>query len=173
MNNIVLCGFMGCGKSTVGKNVARKSGKNYVDMDFYIEEKAGMRVSEIFEKYGEQGFRDMEHEACVELSKKKNLIIASGGGALTYERNVEVFKENDIIVLLDVDLETIKYRLRNDKKRPLLQRPDKDKAMKELYEKRLPLYRAAADITVKGRSTPLKTAFAVIEAVRLNHKQHT
>ena len=173
MNNIVLCGFMGCGKSTVGKNVARKSGKKYVDMDHYIEEKAGMRVSEIFEKYGEQGFRDMEHEACIELSKEKNLIIASGGGALTFERNVEVFKKSETVVLLDVDLETIKYRLLNDKKRPLLQRPDKDEAMKELYEKRLPLYRAAADITVKGQSTPLKTAFAVMDAVRLSNKQHT
>lgn len=170
MNNIVLCGFMGCGKSTVGKNIARKSGKKFVDMDSYIEEKAGMRVSEIFERYGEQGFRDMEHEACRELSRERNLIIASGGGALTFERNVEVFKQNDIIVLLDVELDTIKYRLRNDTKRPLLQRPDKDKAMAELYEKRLPLYRAAADVTVKGEETPLGTAFAVMDAVRLYSK---
>lgn len=170
MNNIVLCGFMGCGKSTVGKNIARKSGKKFVDMDSYIEEKAGMRVSEIFEKYGESGFRDMEHEACRELSRERNLIIASGGGALTFERNVEVFKQNDVIVLLDVPLDTIKYRLRNDTKRPLLQRPDKDKAMAELYEKRLPLYRTAADVTVKGGETPLGTAFAVMDAVRLYSK---
>ena len=170
MNKIVLCGFMGCGKSTVGKNIARKSGKKFVDMDSYIEEKAGMRVSEIFEKYGESGFRDMEHEACRELSRERNLIIASGGGALTFERNVEVFKQNDVIVLLDVPLDTIKYRLRNDTTRPLLQRPDKDEAMAELYEKRLPLYQAAADVTVKGEETPLGTAFAVMDAVRLYSK---
>lgn len=170
MNNIVLCGFMGCGKSTVGKNIARKSGKRFVDMDSFIEQKAGMSVSEIFEKYGEQGFRDMEHEACIELSREKNLIIASGGGALTFERNVEVFKQSDVIVLLDVSLDTIKLRLRDDKKRPLLQRPDKDKAMAELYEKRLPLYKNAADVTVKGEETPLGTAFAVIDAVRLYRK---
>jgi shikimate kinase len=173
MNNVILCGFMGCGKSTVGRNIARKTGRRFIDMDRYIEQKAGMRVSEIFAAQGEDGFRELEHEACRELADMRGVIIASGGGALTFERNVEVFKENDTIVLLDVDLETIKYRLRNDKKRPLLQRPDKDEVMKELYEKRLPLYKAAADITVKGRSTPLKTAFAVIEAVRLNHKQHT
>ena len=166
MNSIVLCGFMGCGKSTVGKNLARKSGRKYVDMDFYIEQKAGLRVSEIFEKYGEAGFRDMEHEACRELSEKKNLVIASGGGALTFERNVEVFKNKDIIVLLDVPLDTIKHRLRHDTKRPLLQRPDKDEAMQKLYEQRLPLYQKAADVTVKGKSTPLKTAFAVMEAVK-------
>lgn len=169
MNNIVLCGFMGCGKSTVGKNIARKTGKKYIDMDRYIEQKAGMRVSEIFEKYGEQGFRDMEHKACVELSNERNAVIAAGGGALTFERNAEVFKGKDTIVLLDVPLDTIKYRLRNDTVRPLLQRPDKDEVMKNLYEQRLPLYKSAADITVEGQSTPLATAFAVIDAVRLHH----
>lgn len=165
MNNIVLCGFMGCGKSTVGKNIARKTGKNFIDMDSYIEQKANMTVSEIFEKFGESAFRDMEHEACKELSEQSNLIIASGGGALTFERNCEVFKGKDTIVLLDVPLDVIKYRLRNDKTRPLLQRPDKDEAMKELYDRRLPIYKKASNIAVKGESTPLKTAFAVIDAV--------
>lgn len=165
MDNIVLCGFMGCGKSTVGKNIARKTGKQFLDMDSYIEKKAGMTVSEIFDKYGESGFRDMEHEACKELSEMKDLIIASGGGAFTFERNVEVFKGKDTIVLLDVPLNIIKYRLRNDKTRPLLQRPDKDKAMQELYDKRLPLYQSAADIIVSGKNTPIKTAFTVIDAV--------
>lgn len=156
---------MGCGKSTVGRNIARKTGKKFLDMDLYIEQKTGMTVSEIFEKYGESGFRDMEHEACVELSKMKDLIIASGGGAFTFERNVEVFKGKDTIVLLDVPLGVIKYRLRNDKTRPLLQRSDKDKALQELYEKRLPLYKSAADVVVSGKNTPIKTAFSVIEAV--------
>lgn len=165
MDNIVLCGFMGCGKSTVGKNIARKTGKKFLDMDSYIEKKAGMTVSEIFDKYGESAFRDMEHEACKELSEMKDLIIASGGGAFTFERNVEVFKGKDTIVLLDVPLNIIKYRLRNDKTRPLLQRPDKDKAMQELYDKRLPLYKSAADIIVSGKNTPIKTAFTVIDAV--------
>ncbi len=165
MDNIVLCGFMGCGKSTVGKNIARKTGKKFLDMDSYIEKKAGMTVSEIFDKYGESAFRDMEHEACKELSEMKDLVIASGGGAFTFERNVEVFKGKDTIVLLDVPLGVIKYRLRNDKTRPLLQRPDRDKAMQELYEKRLPLYKSSADIIVSGRNTPIKTAFSVIDAV--------
>lgn len=170
MNNIVLCGFMGCGKSTVGKNLARKTGRKFVDMDTYIEEKAGMTVSEIFEKHGENGFRDMEHEACRELSEMSGLIIASGGGAFTFKRNSEVFKSKDTIVLIDVELETIKYRLRNDKTRPLLQKPDKDRVMQELYEKRLPLYKSAADITVKGKNTPLKTAFEIIDAVEKFNK---
>lgn len=165
MDNIVLCGFMGCGKSTVGKNLARKTGRKFLDMDSYIETKAGMTVSEIFDKYGEDGFRDMEHQACIELSDTADLVIASGGGAFTFKRNAEVFKGKDTIVLLDVPLDVIKNRLKNDKTRPLLQKPDKDRVMQELYDKRLPLYKAAADVVVAGKNTPLKTAYAVIDAV--------
>ena len=111
MNNIVLCGFMGCGKSTVGRNLARKTGKRFVDMDAYIEKKTGKTISEIFTDQGEDGFRDIEHEVCLELADKSNLIIATGGGALTFERNVRVFKGKDIIVLLDVPLEVSRERL--------------------------------------------------------------
>ena len=166
MNNVILCGFMGCGKSTVGCNIARKTGRRFIDMDRYIEQKAGMRVSEIFAAQGEDGFRELEHEACRELADMRGVIIASGGGALTFERNVRVFKGKDIIVLLDVPLERIRYRLRNDKVRPLLQRPDKNKAMTELYNKRYPLYKAASDVTVKGKNTPIQTTRAVMDAVR-------
>ena len=165
MNNIILCGFMGCGKSTVGRNLARKSGRKFLDMDAYIEEKAGMTVSEIFDKYGEDGFRDMEHKACLELAEMSDLVVASGGGAFTFERNVRAFKGRDTIVFLDVPLEVIKNRLKNDKTRPLLQRPDKDTAMKELYDKRYPIYKKAADIVVAGQNTPLKTVFQVMNAV--------
>lgn len=157
---------MGCGKSTVGRNLARKTGKRFVDMDAYIEKKTGKTISEIFTDQGEDGFRDIEHEVCLELADKSNLIIATGGGALTFERNVRAFKGKDIIVLLDVPLERIRYRLRNDKVRPLLQRPDKNKAMTELYNKRYPLYKAASDVTVKGKNTPIQTTRAVMEAVR-------
>ena len=136
-------------------------------MDMYIEKKQDMTVSEIFEKYGEQGFRDIEHEVCKELAGMSNLVVASGGGAFTFDRNVEVFKGVDTIVFIDVPLSVIKQRLKNDTRRPLLQRPDKDKVMAELYNKRLPIYRKAADVTVSGKSTPLKTAFAIIEAAKL------
>ena len=135
----------------------RRHGRLYREKD---------RISEIFTDQGEDGFRDIEHEVCLELADKSNLIIATGGGALTFERNVRVFKGKDIIVLLDVPLERIRYRLRNDKVRPLLQRPDKNKAMTELYNKRYPLYKAASDVTVKGKNTPIQTTRAVMDAVR-------
>ncbi len=167
MDNIVLCGFMGCGKSTVGKNLARKTGRRFVDMDRYIEEKEGMTVSDIFAQYGEEGFREREHAACLELAQSHSLVIAAGGGALTFARNVEAFRGRDTIVLLDVPLRVIRYRLRNDKKRPLLQRPDKDKVMADLYRQRRPQYLAAADVVVRGENTPLKTAFAIIDTLGL------
>ena len=79
MRSVVLCGFMGCGKTTVGELAAKRLGMDYVDADQYIVEKAGMTISEMFEKYGESYFRDREYEAMQALSQRKNTIISSGG----------------------------------------------------------------------------------------------
>ena len=161
---------MGCGKSTVGKNLAKMTGRKFLDMDNYIEETAGMTIPAIFDKMGENGFRDLEHEACKALANRSGLIVASGGGALTFERNVAVFKGTDTVVLLDVPLETIRQRLEHDTTRPLLQRPDRDEAMKALYEQRLPLYQKAADVTVHGKCTPYQTAQAMVQALKFEGK---
>ena len=161
---------MGCGKSTVGKNLAKMTGRKFLDMDNYIEETVGMTIPAIFDKMGENGFRDLEHEACQALANRSGLIVASGGGALTYERNVAVFKGTDTVVLLDVPLEIIRQRLAQDTTRPLLQRPDRDEAMKALYEQRLPLYQKAADVTVHGKSTPYQTAQAMVQALKFEGK---
>ena len=90
--NIVLCGFMGCGKTTVGKKLSKRLGVPFVDMDHYIEQKAGRKVSEIFAQLGEQAFRDMEYECAKELSKSGGTVIATGGGALTFERNQQALR---------------------------------------------------------------------------------
>lgn len=166
MKNIILCGFMGCGKTTVGENLKKKSGMNLIDTDAYIEETEGMTISKIFEKYGESYFRDLEYKACKELSKRSGIIISTGGGALTFQRNVDVLKENGTIVLIDVPLEVLKERLKNDTTRPLLQRPDKDEAMKELYKKRMPLYKSASDVVINGDNSPLKVASDILNAVK-------
>ena len=165
--NIILCGFMGCGKTTVGKNLQKRSGMNMIDTDAYIEKNQGMKISEIFDKYGESYFRDLEYDACCELSKKSGIIISTGGGALTFERNVQALKKNGTIVLIDVPLDAIKERLKNDTTRPLLQRPDKDKAMRELYEKRMPLYKKAADIVVDGELPPLQVDMNIIHTAKI------
>lgn len=113
--NIVLCGFMGCGKSTVGKKLSQMTQMEFVDMDGYIEKRAGMKIPDIFEKHGEGFFRDLEHEAAVELSQRGGYVVATGGGALTFQRNVDAFKEGGVIVLLDTPLRVLQLRL---KKRP-------------------------------------------------------
>ena len=130
----------------------------YIDIDQYIQKQQNTTISNIFAEYGEAYFRDLEHEASKKLSEKQGCIISAGGGTLLFERNIQVLKQNSIVILLDVPLDTIKYRLRDDEKRPLLQRPDKDKAMEEMYTARLPLYKKASDYIINANKSPLAVA---------------
>lgn len=157
---------MGCGKTTVGKQLAKITSMEYIDIDQYIEQQQNTSISKIFAEYGEDYFRDLEHKASKELSSKKCCIIAAGGGTLLFERNVEALKQNGTVILLDVPLNTIKYRLRNDKKRPLLQRPDKDRVMEEMYNARLPLYKKAADHIINADKGPLAVAEELKELLK-------
>lgn len=156
---------MGCGKSTIGSLLSKKNGMSFIDLDNYIEKKEQKKISDIFAERGEEYFRKLEREASAELSTKNGLVIATGGGTLTYQVNVDAFKTNGKIVLLDLPVEVIAERLKGDTTRPLLNRPDKDKAMRELYEKRLPLYKSAADITVNAAQSPLQVCNEIISAV--------
>ena len=163
--NIILCGFMGCGKSTVGKKLSRLTQMEFVDMDDYIEKNAGMKIPEIFEQYGESRFRDLEHQAAVELSQRGGYVVATGGGALTFQRNVDAFKKGGVIVLLDTPLRILQLRLKNDRKRPLLQRPDRFRFIRELHQKRMPLYRKAADVTIPTKGSPNAVCRQVLQAL--------
>ena len=161
--NIVLCGFMGSGKSTIGNLLSKKMGMAFIDLDAYIEKKENKSVSQIFEESGEEYFRQLERDAVKELAYKKSIILATGGGTLTFQQNVDTLKNaNNKIILLDLPVEVISKRLQGDTKRPLLNRPDKEKVMRELYEKRLPLYRSAADIVVNAANSPLQVCIEII-----------
>lgn len=105
--NIVLTGFMGTGKTTAGKIAAYKLHVRFVDTDSEIERKTEKKISEIFELYGEEYFRKLERGAIAEFSRKKGIIIATGGGAVLDKRNVEKMRENGIIVLLKASAEVI------------------------------------------------------------------
>ena len=148
--NIVLCGFMGCGKTTVGRMAARRLGIPFVDMDACIEEQAGMTVSEIFAVKGEPAFRRMETEVARQLSGQDNLMIATGGGTVLNPENAALLKQNGVIVLLQVSPETVLWRLRNNSTRPLLQRPDKAEAVRALMAERMPAYKHAAGIILNA-----------------------
>jgi len=164
MNNIILCGFMGCGKSTVGKALAAKLGTDFIDMDKYIENTSDMLIIDIFGTLGEQTFRRLETETAVELSKRDSIVIAAGGGAVLKEENVKAFKDGGKLVLINVPLSVIKERLREDKTRPLLIRANKDKIMLKLYVTRLPIYSNAADIIIDAvNRSPEDIADEIIE----------
>ena len=167
MKNIILCGFMGCGKSTVGKFLAKKSGMTFVDMDTYIENMAGMTVKEIFAEKGEAHFRDLEHQACIELSQNGNKVIAAGGGTLTFDRNINALKNNGTILLLEVSYEKLCIRLRNDTTRPLLQCENRNQKIQELLTKRMPIYKKAADIIINGDLVPNKVVPEIMEKLEL------
>ncbi len=147
--NVVLCGFMGCGKSTIGRLLARETGWSFVDMDQYIENRAGMTVSEIFRRLGEPHFRKLEREAAAFLAQGDRRIIAAGGGALADSENAALLRQTGKIVYLQVPLAVIERRLRNDHARPLFSGKSHEERL-ALYTERDGLYRAAADLAVSG-----------------------
>lgn len=163
--NIVLFGFMGCGKSTVGAELAHNLRRELVDTDALIEQSEGMSISEIFARHGEQYFRDREHEVCVQLAERKRLIISAGGGALTFRRNTEALRKGCELVLIDVPPEVIYERLKYDTSRPLLQCEDKMAAIRSLYERRDAIYRQAADHTVNGNQPRGFVALDIMKVV--------
>ena len=146
-NTIVLCGFMGSGKSNIGRRTAAKLGYEFIDMDGYIQKKYNKTISDIFRDSGENVFRRMETDAVRELAGRQKCVIAAGGGTVLRRENVELFRQNGCrIVLLDVPLAALQERLKNDTRRPLLQVEDRRSVIADLYQKRLPLYREAADV---------------------------
>ena len=160
--NIVLCGFMGSGKSTIGKLTAEKLGARFIDTDAYIEKRENMTISEIFKVHGEEYFRNLELEVCNELSEMTKTVISTGGGTMLRDENVKALKKNGIVFLLNVSPNVVLTRLNNDTSRPLLMRPDKKKAVTELLSNRLPLYNRAADYIMDGEESPRKLALRMI-----------
>lgn len=159
--NVILCGFMGSGKTTIGKLLAQELNREFIDLDQWIEKNEGMTVAEIFERRGEPEFRRLERQAAETLGQKSRLVIAAGGGTLTNPSNAAALRENGIIVFLDASLNAVRARLQGDKTRPLLAGPDREEAMKRLYTERTELYRAAADFTIPADQSPEETAAAV------------
>lgn len=147
--NVILCGFMGCGKSSLGNVLSKVIRYNFIDMDSYIERNQGMTIPQIFREYSESGFREIEYRACSELSKLNNTVIATGGGTVMSQRNVEALKLTGKIVFLRVLEPVLLERIRNDPERPLAYEKS-DEEIIALYRSRLPTYRRVADITFRG-----------------------
>lgn len=146
--NIAIIGFMGTGKTTVSSALSKITGLKGIDVDAYIVEKAKMSISEIFEKYGEEYFRNLETESLREIANNKNQIISCGGGAVLKDENVDILKNSGTIVLLTATPETIFDRVKDHTHRPILNNDMSLSHVKSLMEKREPRYQSVADIKV-------------------------
>lgn len=154
-DNVYLIGMMGAGKTTVGRHLARRLQKRFVDADQEIEVRTGASVRLIFEIEGEQGFRRREAEVIHQLSEEHGLVLATGGGAVLNPENRRCLSRSGVVVYLSVSPEILWERTRHDKNRPLLRVPDPRTRIEELYVQRDPLYREIADIiVVGGRQAP-------------------
>lgn len=158
--NIVLCGFMGAGKTVVGKELAKITGRRFVDTDELIEQEQKMAIKAIFTVKGEEYFRELEYEMCKKVAEMKNTVVSTGGGAMTYPRNVEAIKKGSKIVFLDASFDVICERVGDGKSRPLFK--DRENAEK-LYNERRKKYIEASDFIVNGDMAARKTAVEIAE----------
>ena len=147
--NIVLIGFMGAGKSTISDFLRTVFAMEVVEMDQIIAEREGMSISDIFETYGEEYFRNLETELLIEMQSKTNVVISCGGGVPMRERNVVEMKKNGRVVLLTAKPETILSRVKDNHDRPLLEGNKNVDFIAGLMEKRREKYQAAADIVIE------------------------
>jgi shikimate kinase len=143
INNLALVGFMGCGKSTVGQQVARELGFEFVDTDRLVVDRAGLPIAEIFASEGEAAFRKLEREIIAELGVRKDLVIATGGGAIVDPENFASLKAHALVICLWAGAGTIHQRTRHQNHRPLLQQPDPLGAIQKLLAEREPFYKQA------------------------------
>ena len=147
--NIFLIGFMGAGKSTISDYLKNVLAMDVVEMDQCIVERQGMSISDIFETYGEEYFRELETNLLIEMQSRSNVVVSCGGGVPMRERNVAEMKKNGRVVLLTAKPETILERVKDNHDRPLLENNKNVSFIADLLEKRRAKYEAAADIVVE------------------------
>lgn len=152
--SISLVGMPGCGKSTVGKHLARQLGWAYADSDAEIERAIGMPIRAFFESRGEAVFRDIEEDAIDQLTRRRGLVLATGGGAVLRDNNRRALASRTWVIYLRTSPEELFRRLRHDTQRPLLQVDDPLRRLRELFRERDPLYRMTARYVIDiGRPT--------------------
>lgn len=163
--NVAIFGFMGVGKSSVGRRVAEALGMEFVDLDETIVADAGMEIPSIFRERGEKGFRELEKEATRMIAARDGVVIACGGGTVLDEDNLEALRRNSKMILLTADPETILRRVEADgDTRPLLSAEEKVKPIARLLGQRMPRYLEASDKVVDtSGKTQAQVAREIIE----------
>ena len=149
---IILIGMMAAGKSAIGRILAKSLDRNFYDIDQNIEDRYHMKIYEIFEKYGEEKFRDIEHEEIKKIDRKSNDVISTGGGAFTFKRNYSILNKIGLTIWLNTNKNTIIERLKkNINNRPLLKDVDIETYVGSLLLKRSPLY-SKANLTIISKN---------------------
>lgn len=167
--NIILIGFMACGKTTAGKLLAQKLNMKFIDTDELIEKNEGITISEMFNLYGENYFRQIENKIVKSLEDKSNAVISTGGGIISNIQNINILKKNGKIIFLDTPLEKIKNRLKNNKSRPL----NKDlQSINALYKKRHNLYVNTSDYILSSKGSPFEICNEIIKLISLEQSWH-
>jgi len=163
-NKIYLVGFMGSGKTTVGKILSKKLKYPFVDLDNEIEFREGLTIPQIFNLKGEPYFRKLEREVLEDVTENlPKFVMATGGGLGANPAAMEYMKKHGIVIWLDVDFETFLKRTQRDPNRPLLRKPVEE--LKELFEKRKEVY-SRAHIRIRSQRSPEDTAKKVIETLK-------
>lgn len=160
--NLILTGFMGTGKSTVGRLVAERLGRPFIDMDAVLEERAGQTIPAIFAAQGEAAFRRMERDLCQELAARQGLVIATGGGALVDATNRARLAATGLVICLEASPDSLLARLR-ESDRPLLQAADPEARIRELLAARAAAYAALLHHIDTTTLTPEETVEVIIK----------
>ena len=148
--NIALIGFMGSGKTTIGRILAKSLDMKFIDIDRCISMREKKTIPEIFEEHGEKYFRDLERSIIEDESKDNNIVISTGGGAIIDNVNIKNLKSTSFVVYLDCDVKTIYERVKRSKTRPLLTNSDDMlQTIQDLYDKRQTLYKISSDFSIK------------------------
>ena len=169
--NLVLVGFMGSGKSSVGRLLSSLTGFALVDTDTLVAQEAGQSIASIFKRHGEEYFRALETKVLQSLVGRIGLIVATGGGLITVEENRRLLPQIGPVVWLDASPEHLYQRVKHSK-RPLLQTDDPRRTVEDLYRQREPLYREAATIRIdSSHLTHRQTAEAVLALLQQQQAQ--
>ena len=163
--NLFLVGLPGAGKSTLGRQLARRLAKTFVDADAELERKLGVTIPTIFEIEGEASFRDREEAVLAELTTLSNIVLATGGGAVLRPANRERLRTNGTVIYLHAMPETLRERTRRSRHRPLLNAADPLARLAELYAQRDPLYRDVATTVIESSRDEIARFSRELEAV--------
>ncbi len=163
MKNIVLIGFMGSGKTAVGKQLGERLGLSFKDTDSLIEERLGQKINAIFADKGEAFFRDMESQIIDELTAKDNQVLSCGGGAILRNENVNYLRQNGTLIYLKAPFAVLYDRIKSSSNRPLLTANEPEKTARMLWEARQKVYESVADLSLDTSKKSIEQIVKEIE----------